>query len=309
MFRERRIWQALNIIALLVSAFVTLYAGLFVPSVFTEKHLQSSLPITTDITAGLPELLGLGDRIKLSVIVDNEPVKNLVVSIVSVQNIGSVPIVPSDFFAPLSISVDKQWKIVLLASKGTEGIVSEWKKANDQQVEMSPQLLNPGDIIRVVLFLTNTEYQHLTVKQTEQFKPLWSAHILNLKSITTRANPLKEQKLLPIVVLLGGPQLLATILIAIFFMTIYVNLLYDINYVRGIIWQSVAAIVGVGIISVVSSGAMATYLFPDIFVFLAGGISNWMNMPWIVLNLILLVWLSWRAWKARARRSLNAHAT
>ena len=307
MFRERRIWHALDIFAILVSAFVTLYAGFFVPNAFTEKQLQSSLPVTTEITAEISELWGLGDRIKLSMIVDQLPVKNLVVSIISVKNTGSIAIVPSDFFTPLSINVDKQWKIFLLVSKSTGG--GQWKMVNDQQVEMSPELLNPGDTIFVVLFLTNTQYEHLTLEQTEQLRPLWSAHILNLKSITTQTNPLKEPQFFPFILLLGGPTLLVTLLGAIFFMTIYVNLLYDLDYIRGIRWQSVGAIVGVGIISVISSEAMATYLFPNIYVFLTGGISTWLNMPWIVLNLVLLVWLSWKAWKARAILPLDAPST
>jgi hypothetical protein len=307
MFRERRIWHALDIFAILVSAFVTLYAGFFVPNAFTEKQLQSSLPVTTEITAEISELWGLGDRIKLSMIVDQLPVKNLVVSIISVKNTGSIAIVPSDFFTPLSINVDKQWKIFLLVSKSTGG--GQWKMVNDQQVEMSPELLNPGDTIFVVLFLTNTQYEHLTLEQTEQLRPLWSAHILNLKSITTQTNPLKEPQFFPFILLLGGPTLLVTLLGAIFFMTIYVNLLYNLDYIRGIRWQSVGAIVGVGIISVISSEAMATYLFPNIYVFLTGGISTWLNMPWIVLNLVLLVWLSWKAWKARAILPLDAPST
>ena len=309
MFRERRIWHALEIFAILVPAFVTLYAGFFAPSAFTEKQLQSSLPVTAEITAGIRELWGLGDRIKLSMIVDQLPVKNLVVSITSVKNTGSVAIVPSDFFTPLSINVDKQWKILLLVSKSTGGDRSEWKIVNDQQVDMSPQLLNPGDAILVVLLLTNTQYEHPTLEQTEQLRPLWSAHILNLKSITTQTNPLKEPQLLPFILLLGGSTLLVTLLGAIFFMTIYVNLLYDLDYIRSIRWRSVGAIVGVGIISVISSEAMATYLFPNIYVFLTGGISNWLNMPPIVLNLVLLVWLSWKAWKARAIRPVDAPST
>src|ERR1700751_2939798 len=133
MFRESRIWHALDIFAILVSAFVYAICLFFVPSVFTERKLDSSPPITTEITAGISELWGLGDRIKLSMIVDQLPVKNLVASIISVKNTGSIAIVPSDFFTPLSINVDKQWKILLLVSKSTGGGHSEWKKVNDQQ--------------------------------------------------------------------------------------------------------------------------------------------------------------------------------
>ena len=290
MLLETRIWKALNICAILVSAFVTLYAGFFVPSAFTEKQLQSKLLVT----AGISELI-VRDRINLSV--DNVPVTNLVVSIISITNTGQVAILPSDFYTNLSINVDKQWKILFLVNAGQNQPV--WKKVNDQQFEVSPELLNPGDSMTVVLYVTNIQYEHLTLAQTEQFKPFWSAHILNIKSITEQTNPITGFSQTPFFILLYGLTLVVTLLGTIFFMTIYVNLLYDLDYIRSVRWQSVVSIVGVGLISLTSSEAMATYLFPNVYLFLTGSISNWMNMPWIVLNLVLMVWLSWKAWKAR----------
>gem|GEM_PF-4471131 len=71
------------------------------------------------------------------------------------------------------------------------------------------------------------------------------------------------------------------------------------DFIRNSRWQSVGAIVGVGIISVTSSEAMTTYLFPNILNRLTG-VDNWSNMPCIVLNLAVLVWLSFKAWKAHA---------
>jgi hypothetical protein len=109
MLLETRIWQALNILAILVSACGALYAGLYVPSAFTEKQVQSSLPVTAEVAGGLS---ALGNRIKLSILIDNQPVQNLVLSSSSIVNTGSVPIIPSDFYVNLSINVDKQWKIL-----------------------------------------------------------------------------------------------------------------------------------------------------------------------------------------------------
>jgi hypothetical protein len=151
MLLETRIWQASNILAILVSAFGTLYAGFYVPSAFTEKQLQSSLPVSSEVTGGLS---ALGDRIKLSMLIDNVPVRNLVLSLASVTNTGNVAILPSDFYGNLSINVDKQWKILtVINSTGKDRPV--WEKVNDQQFEASPELLNPGDQIIVSLFITN----------------------------------------------------------------------------------------------------------------------------------------------------------
>jgi hypothetical protein len=170
-------------------------------------------------------------------------------------------------------------------------------------------LLNPGDVITAILFATNTRFEHLTKEQTSQLRPTWSAHILNLKSITDQANPITEIredpfKKFPFVVVLYGSALVVTLLGTIIFMVRYINLLYYLGYLESGRWQSVGAVIGVGLISLTSSEAITTYLFPNIYVFLAGGINNWVNIPWIVLNLVLLVWLSWKAWKARARPAL-----
>jgi hypothetical protein len=308
MLLETRIWKALNIFAILISAFGTLYAGLYVPNVFTEKQLQSTFPVTAAV-AGTLFPLEDKDRIQLSLMIGNEPVKNnLVVSTIGIINTGSVAIIPSDYYTNLSINVDKQWKILAVIN-ATWAERPVWKKVTDQQFEASPELLNPGDTITVFLYVTNTEHERLAQQQLIQLKPTWSAHILNLKSITEVTNPFVEivrDPLIkfPFVVVLYGSGLMVTLFGTIFLMIIYINLLYDLSYLKGSRWQSVGAMIGVGILSLTSSEAMTTYLFPNIWVRLTGGISNWLNMPWIVLNLVMLVWLSWKAWNARARSLL-----
>jgi hypothetical protein len=279
-----------------------------VPNVFTEKQLQSTLP-TTVAVAGALSPLGDRDKIQLSLMIGNQPVKNnLVVSTIGIRNTGSVAIIPSDYYTNLSINVDKRWQtLAVINATGAERPV--WKKITDQQFEASPELLNPGDAITVILYVTNTEHERLSQEQLAQLKPMWSAHILNLKSISEAINPLDEITRdpfikVPLVIVLYGSGLIGTLFGTIFFIIIYINLLYDLSYLKGSRWQIVGAIIGVGILSLTSSEAMMTYLFPNIWVRLTGGISNWMNMPWIVLNLVMLVWLSWKAWKARAMSPL-----
>src|SRR5208283_384539 len=150
MLLETRIWQALHVLAILVTAFVTLYGAFYVPSAFTEKRLQRSLFFAGDVTSALS---ALGDRIKLSILIDNTPVNNLVLLIGSISNTGSVAIIPSDFYENLSINVDKEWKI-LLAKNSTGKEHPVWKKVNDQKFEASPELLNPGDSITVNVYAT-----------------------------------------------------------------------------------------------------------------------------------------------------------
>jgi hypothetical protein len=72
MLLETRIWQALNVFAILVPAFVTLYAAFYTPNPFTQKQLQTTLSLNSDITDSLSKL---GDRAKVSIMIDGNPVK------------------------------------------------------------------------------------------------------------------------------------------------------------------------------------------------------------------------------------------
>jgi hypothetical protein len=298
MLLEARIWQTLNLIAIIVSALATLYSGLRVPSPFTEKRLQRSLTAATDVTGQLSKL---GDKAKVSIIIDNRPVKNLVLSMTGVTNTGSIAILPSDFYEPLSITVDKQWEILLVQNLfGAQHPI--WKKVTDQQFKSSPELLNSGDAIWINVYATNTQHEHLTYEQVQQFIPVWSAHILNLRNITPKENLFAElnadplRRIVPFTVDLSGSALVVTLTAAVILMIVYINLLYYLGVLAYGRWKSLAAIIGVGVISLTASEATATYLFPNI-VNRIEGISNWLNMPWIVVNFILLVTLSAKAWK------------
>jgi hypothetical protein len=307
MLLESRIWQALQVFAILVTAFVTLYAAFHVPGPFTEKHLQSTVPISTDVVTTSDEF---GDRMKISIIVDNTPVKNLVLSIASVTNTGYVPIIPSDFYEKLSINVGKEWNILLVKNSGGKS-KPIWTKVNNQKFEASPELLNPKDSITILLYATNIQLGHLTYEQSESLKPFWSAHILNLQSITQQPNVFAEAnadpmiKIIPVIVELYGAALVETLAGTIFFMVIYLRLLYELDVIGNASWQSVVAIIIVMMISLTSSEAMTTYLFPSVLTKLQG-VNHWFNMPFIVLNLVALVWLIWKTREARGRRQASS---
>ena len=299
--KETRIWNALNILAILVTAFVALYAGFYVPSAFTEKELQSSPPVTAEVTDVLSPL---GDRMKLSLTIDNVSISNLYMSINQITNTGVVPIVPADYYENLAINVNPPWKILTVLNPSANDH-HVWKKVNDQQFKVSPELLNPGDTIFCVLVAENTQYEHPTLQQQLNPNPYWSAHILNLRSITVQKKPeaaIAEDPIkLPVTVVLYGSTLIGTVLLIIFFMTIYINLLNDLGYIGGTRWKTFGSVLIVSMISLTASEAMTTYLFPNSYSRLTSGVSHWLNMPWIVLNFVLLVWLTWKAWKGRAR--------
>jgi hypothetical protein len=143
-------------------------------------------------------------------------------SINRITNTGYVPIIPSDYYENLAINVSPPWKILTVINpsgtvinpSGQEHYV--WKKVNDQQFQVSPELLNPGDTIICILVGENTQYEHPALKQQLNPNPYWSAHILNLRSITVQKNPeteIKEDPIkLPFTVVLYGSTLIGTVL-------------------------------------------------------------------------------------------------
>jgi hypothetical protein len=266
MLFDNRIWQALNIAAILLSAFGALYSGLFVPGASTEKQLISSRPDTAELVHGLSTLQ---DIIKLSILIDNQPMKNLVLSNTRITNAGSVPINKSDIDIPLSIHVDEPWKILAVVNAARDAWTTDhptWTKVTDQDFQASNELLNPGDSIKAIVFITNPQYDYLPTQQLERLKPVWSAHILNLRSIVEETSPGDKLERDPLgifpLVALYGSGLIATLLSAGVFMVVYLYLLYELDYLKQGTWHSVAAILGITFVSLAASEAMATYFFP-----------------------------------------------
>lgn len=292
---EARFWQAANVAALLLAALVPLYIATFAPNPIRETRLEGGLSITSNVTSSLSDL---GERAQVSIAIDDQPVKNLVLSIVDIKNTGSTPIVPTDFFEKLAVNVNKDWKILLV--KNIDGSnMPAWAKVNDQKFEATPTLLNPGDEIKIDLYATNIQVDKPSFAEVSALKPTWSAHILNLKSIAQQQNPFLNASrdplvgIVPFIVLLQGSGLAATLSGAVFFTAIYLHLLFRLNVIGAGRLRAMLAIVGVAALSLTSSEAMATYLFPNILNRISG-IDPWLNMPWIILNFIVLVVLSWK---------------
>jgi hypothetical protein len=295
MFLETRAWNALNIVAILMSALVPLYVSLYTPNTFTQKRLQSFSPVTSDVTGAFAAFRELGNDIHISVTNNDFPIDNLAVSVVGIKNTGSVAIIPSDFYENLSINVDGPWRILAVKTTASpEPFI--WTKITNQRFEMPAQLLNPGDELQASVYATNTRY---TQSPHSELTPYWSAHVLNMQTIT-KGN---INKVVPIagllMVYLYGWSLIATLGGTIFLLIIYLNLLYRLEFIQSHRWSSVGAIIVSGIISLSSSEAMATYLVPNAL-YSATGVSNLYNLPPILINIVALGWLSFKAWRIGA---------
>jgi hypothetical protein len=96
----------------------------------------------------------------LSITINFEELEQLYISTYSIENNGNIPIKPSDFIEPVSISVNKPWGIYYISTTSSQvGLKSSnllWKETLDDKydrITLTPTLLNPTDKYYLTLIL------------------------------------------------------------------------------------------------------------------------------------------------------------
>jgi hypothetical protein len=291
---ERRTWQILNLLVILVSPIPPIFLAQYANITGPEKLLESNQIFPTNF---IPGLTALGDRLSLSMSLDQRPIKNLVSATMLLTNTGKAPILPSDFVENLSINVSKPWSILTVVANDPP-VSSNWHRVSDQKFEADPPLINPGDEVRANVYLTNTELDHPSQSEINDIDLGWATHVVNLRKIEVRENIITSESshVWGAVIYLYGWGLVATIVLSVLFMSEYIYLLYNTIIITNPRYKVIIWIVSVGLLSVAAAESLATYLFPT-FIYKIFGTLNWMNIPWIAANFGLLVYLWWRAYR------------
>ena len=292
---ESRVWKILNLLAILLTVVVPAYVAWYGPSTATEKRLEWDKPFAVDFATGLKPL---GDRLLLSISVDSEKIKNIASSTMTLTNTGTVAVTPHDIYDNISINATKPWKILSIVANDAP-VSSDWHRVNDQKFEAKKLLLNPGDSIKVNVYLTNTEIDQPSQEQTNNIGLSWSARILNLKVIDMRSDfpHIEAGSMWFAHIELYGWGLVVTLALSILFMTNYMYLMYDYIFHSKQKWLGIICIVSVGFLSVAASESISTYLFPSLYIKIVGA-SNWMNIPWIIVNFVGLAYLWWKSYNS-----------
>ncbi len=298
MKNEHRLWNVLNLLAIFSTAVVPAMMTWYYVGRPVEKTLVSDQVFATNL---IPSLDVLGDRLSLSMALDNIQVKNLISATMALTNEGSEAILPTDFYEPLTINVDRPWSVIAVVSNDAP-VSSKWHRINDQQFEADRTLINPGDSVRVSVYLTNTEIEHPTKTQMKDLNLNWATRVANLRQITVRENIfLAEAKdYWGVVTIFYGWRLVFFVALSMIFMAEYVNLLYRIVMLVRPKFEVVIWVVFAGLLSGTASDGITELIFPSVLTKLAG--VSWYNFPMIFLNLILLTYLWWM--NLRATKSL-----
>ena len=93
---------------------------------------------------------------------------------------------------------------------------------------------------------------------------------------------------------LSGWALPFTIVAALLFQALYLHLLFRTGFLRDWTWRSITLVLGASLLSFAAAESSATYLFGSTLTELVG-VNHWINAPWIVLHVGVLIFLYQKA--------------
>ena len=251
----------------------------------------------------LRDLSLLRNEAQLRLKMGEQAVDNLLIGRAYIENVGKAPILPSDYYENLSVSVPNPWKILAVTNsvENSSYIGLNWKRVSENKFEAEPALLNPGDVINPIIYLTNDKYvvnsnessNKLDKKQIE-----WKARILNLRALQEppdRLTSYREPSFGIFVYLFGWP-LLFTIVSALIFQSLYLHLMHQGGFLKKFGIQEIGLIVASSLLSFSNAEASSSYLFGiGNFATPVTGVGHWLNAPPILLHVLALVYLLHRA--------------
>jgi len=113
--------------------------------------------------------------------VDGQEISDPAVLVFSVVNGGRCAIKPGDFLEPLSVKVKKPWQVAGMASgaDSKKDIVGKWIRKGEGEYVLEPLLLNPGEKVHGLMFVSGVNLQNNRIKLGEDVK--WDARIAELE--------------------------------------------------------------------------------------------------------------------------------
>jgi hypothetical protein len=180
---ENRIWNALIILGAMLTAAVPAYVAydLWGRGPAPERRLQLRQGATID---PLTDLSSLGD--KVAVYIQDRVIERLFIEQTYLENIGSTPIEPEDFHENISVNVDEPWQIIAVENSElfkNMAVQVDWRKVSETRVEAASTLLNPGDTVVSVVYITSKP--GAVLKNDEKPTVNWKAHITNMRGFYT----------------------------------------------------------------------------------------------------------------------------
>lgn len=249
----------------------------------------------------LNDLSPLGEGAVLSLKMKDDMLNNIVIGETSIRNAGRSPVFPNEYDERLSVSVSSPWKIVAVenSTRWAFGVEFRWNRVSETRFEAEPALLNPGDFVVTLVYLTNTQFvSHSDMRRAAAAEPEveWDARITNMRSFQTPPCIIDRggNRSFPIHVYLYDWSLVFTVGCALLFQCIYLYLLREAVWLDMWNWVAIGVIVCASMLSFGTAEAISTYLFYN-YIYEIGGVNHLLNIFPILLHLAVLWLLSRQA--------------
>jgi len=183
------VWQiisiAIGVAAIIVSIVVTydVYQRSVQFSALTVREVFHFDPVH--------DLFGETMDERIALMIDGVAVESTRVYYYQLSNTGRSPILPSDYIKPLQVTIE-QGEGELLTVDTTRTYPTEldveWNKVTTNTFSMNPTLLNPGDQVGVLLFVTN-------IADKDRLPELnWTARIIDVPSLEIQGEESPSEK-------------------------------------------------------------------------------------------------------------------
>jgi hypothetical protein len=120
---------------------------------------------------------------KLEISMDERKIDGMYSVWGALRNNGNTSIRPEDFVKPITVTVNRPWRIFLQNPTEKTEPIMEWERVNDQSYRILPTVFNPGDSATFNLYFlkfADDEFKNYDKKEPEIN---WSARIVNVKSL------------------------------------------------------------------------------------------------------------------------------
>src|SRR5262245_193224 len=119
---EARFWQVLSTLVTLLTAALPVYVTY---TLFTKGSIPpKQVLLDQNTTDPMQDLLGLGEKITLSLRIADQTIDNIIIVRAWLTNVGAAPILRTDYDQNITINVKKPWKIVAVENTNSSSLVS-----------------------------------------------------------------------------------------------------------------------------------------------------------------------------------------
>jgi hypothetical protein len=251
----------------------------------------------------MEDLSVLGEKVALSLRVADQTIDNIEIVRAWLTNIGTAPILRTDYDQNIALTVQKPWKIITIENgNGYLGDVNspprplvefKWNRRSDTIFEAEPALLNPNDQVAINIYLTNTNFgnekPNYSETRSDTAPVAWKVRIANLSGVVIRSNT-SANPAATIFIYLKNWGLLFTIITSMLFMALYLHIFRLQGVVRTLRTKDIFLIVGASFLSFAAAESISTYLF-NAYGPVGGSLKIVVNLPWIILHIVFVIFL------------------